>query len=72
MNIKNKKYTKKQIEWCDNYLDATTFDPLMDQFEAGEETFQQAAQRSVHWFEQWSQNALLNCDKNQISLNTKY
>ena len=31
----------------------------MDDFESGDETFPQAAQKSVVWFEHWSSDALL-------------
>lgn len=69
MDLKNKKYTKKQIEWCENYHNATTFEPMMSEYESGSETFQQAAKRNVRWFEDWSKDALLNCDKCHMSIN---
>lgn len=48
-----KKMSAKQTAWCKAYEDATTFEPLMDDFLAGDETFAQAAQKSRHWFNDW-------------------
>ena len=65
------RYTKKQREWCDNYQNETTFEPLMDDFEAGNETFQKAAWRSVRWFEDWKTDAFMRCDKDFMSHDTE-
>ena len=63
-----KKYTKRQKDWCKNYQDTTTFEPMMGDFEEGNETFQKAARRNVLWFESWSSDALNKCDKYQLSI----
>ncbi len=51
--------SKAQRAWCKKYEDETTFEPLMDNFLAGEETFEEAARNSIQWFEHWSGDALL-------------
>ena len=56
------KYNLAQVAWCKNYEFITTFPPMMDEFEAGKETFNQAALRNVKWFEDWSNEALHKCD----------
>lgn len=54
-----RKYTDDQREWCQQYEHQTTFEPLMCDYEAGNESFIEAAQKSVHWFESWSSDAYL-------------
>ena len=49
--------TKEQRAWCKRYEQNTTFEPLMDDFLAGNITFVVAAKRSNHWFEVWSSDA---------------
>jgi hypothetical protein len=39
MRFPKGKYTKEQREWCVLYEARTGFDPMMDDFEAGNETF---------------------------------
>ena len=68
MNLKSKRYTKKQREWCENYQSKTTFEPMMGEYEAGTETFRQAICRNVKWFEDWSRDAFLRCDKDNLSI----
>lgn len=51
--------TKEQRAWCKNYKQQTTFEPLMDDFYDGNETFVQAAHKSNNWFENWSSDAYL-------------
>ena len=53
------RMTKAQREWCKEYELATTFEPLMDDFLYGNETFVQAAKKSLNWFESWSSDAFL-------------
>jgi tRNA A37 N6-isopentenylltransferase MiaA len=65
-----KKYTKKQKEWCKNYQDVTLFAPMMGAYESGNENFQEAAHKSVVWFEMWASDALIKCDKDMLSINT--
>jgi len=48
-----------QKKWCKTYQAATGFEPLMDDFEAGNETFLEAVQKSTVWFEDWANDALL-------------
>lgn len=55
--------TKEQRAWCKEYELATTFEPLMDDFLAGNETFVQAAKKSNHWFESWSSDAYLSISR---------
>jgi hypothetical protein len=63
------KYTEEQKEWCKNYQDETRFEPLMDDFEAGKESFYKAATFSLTWFESWSSDALLRAySKNGVSI----
>ena len=50
----------KQRAWCKNYEKETTFEPLMDDFLYGNETFLHCARLSVRWFEDWSCDAHLN------------
>ena len=55
------KYSKRQAEWCRHYQHETTFEPLMEDYEAGNETFIEAAKKSIAWFEGWSSDAFLRC-----------
>lgn len=57
------QYTPQQREWCEKYERETTFEPLMCDFEAGNETFLAAAKNSRAWFESWAGDAYLRgCD----------
>lgn len=67
MVLTKKVYTADQRRWCENYEDRTGFEPLMEDFEAGDETFAQAAQKSVVWFEDWSSDALLFISDGEMS-----
>lgn len=51
------KYDERQRAWCVRYEGQTTFEPLMDDYEAGLETFVEAAAKSVSWFEGWFTDA---------------
>lgn len=57
------RMTKEQREWCERYEKETTFEPLMDDFLAGNESFEKAAQDSIRWFEDWSSDAHLNISR---------
>lgn len=57
-----KRRTKEQVEWCENYMRVTGFEPLMDDFKSGAETFEQAARKSVNWFESWANETMRNID----------
>ena len=52
--------TREQRAWCKHYEQQTTFDPLMDDFFVGNESFIEAARNSVRWFEEWSNEAHCN------------
>lgn len=52
--------TQEQRAWCKLYVEQTTFEPLMDDFRAGNMTFVDAAKQSNRWFEDWSGDAYLN------------
>ena len=47
----------KQRKWCKEYEAATTFEPLMDDFLEGNESFYDAANKSRDWFENWMNDA---------------
>lgn len=59
MNLELNVYTKEQRHWCRNYQEQTGFEPLMSDFEHGNESFKEAAKTSVDWFENWASDALL-------------
>ena len=70
MKFKKGKFSKEQISWCKNYIYETNFEPIMmDYFESGEISFKAAANASVNWFEDWANDALLNCDLKYMSIN---
>ncbi len=52
------RFTPEQKEWCDNYEARTGFEPLMDDYVAGNESFIAAAKRSVRWFEDHASDAM--------------
>lgn len=53
------RMTKEQRAWCKRYEQETTFEPLMDDFLAGNEPFVKAARDSLRWFEDWSSDAFI-------------
>ena len=57
-------YSSAQRKWCKNYERVTTFEPLMCDYEAGNQTFLQAARFSVDWFAGWSSDAHLTVGDN--------
>lgn len=58
-----KRRTKAQIEWCKLYEEQTTFEPMMDDFKAGNESFVDAARKSNRWFESWASDSHLNISR---------
>lgn len=46
-----KFYDKRQQNWCEYYERTTGFEPLMCDYEAGNETFVEAAEKSNQWYE---------------------
>lgn len=57
------KMTPEQRAWCKLYREQTTFEPLMDDFLYGNESFLDAARTSNRWFEDWSSDAYLNISR---------
>lgn len=53
------KYGPKQREWCIAYETETGFDPMMDDYEAGLQTFAEAAVASLRWYEDHTRDAHL-------------
>lgn len=73
MKFANGKYTAEQRKWCEQYAAKTGFDPhAMVDYEAGEKTFVQAAQDSIHWFESWSNDVHLKITRMGIPGNDPY
>lgn len=58
-SLRKVRMTKEQRAWCKQYEQHTTFEPLMDDFLAGNITFVEAAKNSNRWFEDWSGDAYL-------------
>ncbi|WP_321944454.1 hypothetical protein [Paraburkholderia tropica] len=58
MKFRKGMYTPEQQAWCVLYEARTGFDPMMDDFEAGNETFYEGAQKSVRWFEDHAADAI--------------
>ena len=52
-----RRMSAKQAAWCNAYENATTFEPLMDDFLANNESFARAAKKSRDWFESWMNDA---------------
>lgn len=48
------KYDTHQRIWCREYERHTTFEPLMDDYDAGNESFVEAAKKSIQWFNDWA------------------
>jgi len=66
MEFDTTKYSAAQIAWCHKYYGETGFEPLMCDFEAGNETFYEAARKSVGWFEDWATEKLLRVTADAI------
>ena len=60
------KYSAKQLRWCRMYEAETGWPALMHEFEAGNETFYDAARKSIGWFESWASDALLRVTSRSI------
>ena len=58
------RMTKEQRKWVRDYKMHTSFEALMDDFEAGNESFYEAARKSISWFEDWSSDAHLKAGAN--------
>lgn len=50
----------EQKVWCMQYKEATDFEPLIDDFLAGNESFAVASRKSVLWFEDYCADAQRN------------
>lgn len=58
-----RKFTKKQSEWCKFYQRQTSFEPLMDDYLAGNESFAQAAAGSIEWFSDYANETRRNLER---------
>ena len=61
--MSKRRLTKKQAAWCKNYQEQTDFEPLMDDYLFGNETFVHAAHKSCRWFEDWASDTHLNISR---------
>lgn len=59
----SKRMNKAQRAWCKEYESQTGFEPLMDDFRAGNVSFKDAAHKSNRWFESWASDAYLNISR---------
>lgn len=57
------RYSAEQRTWCRKYRSETGFNPMMDAFECGDETFHEAATRSIRWYEAHSSDVHLRIQK---------
>ena len=60
------KYSAEQLRWCRMYEAETGWTALMHEFEVGNETFYEAARKSIGWFESWASDALLRVTAHSI------
>ena len=60
------KYSAEQLSWCRMYEAETGWSALMQDFESGNETFYEAARKSIGWFESWASDALLRVTARSI------
>ena len=60
------KYDHKQRQWCIAYETETGFDPMMDDYEAGLQTFAEAAVASLRWYEDHTRDAHLRISSKTI------
>ena len=58
-----RRMNRGQRAWCRRYERETGFEPMMDDFLAGNESFESAAQKSVLWFEDWANDAHLSVSR---------
>lgn len=60
------KYSAEQLSWCRMYEAETGWPALMHEYESGNETFYEAARKSIGWFESWASDALLRVTARSI------
>lgn len=60
------KYNAQQRDWCVAYEAETGFDPMMDDYEAGLQTFAEAAVSSLRWYEDHTTDAHLRISSKVI------
>ena len=53
-----RKLNKKQQGWCEAYEHATAFEPLMDDYLGGNESFEDAAVHSIEWFRDYFEECM--------------
>ena len=49
-----KLYSQKQANWCRAYEIETSFEPVMEDYEAGTMTFREAQDWNIAWFKAWA------------------
>ena len=52
-------YNRRQQKWCEYYERTTGFEPLMCDYEAENESFVQAAEKSIQWYEDHTSDTYL-------------
>jgi hypothetical protein len=60
---RRRRLSKAQREWCERYERETTFEPLMCDYLAGNQSFVEAARFSLRWFEDWANDAFLRASE---------
>lgn len=53
-----KHYTPAQRNWCIRYETETLFEPVMGEYEAGEQTFEQAQAWNKQWLLDWAKETV--------------
>jgi len=51
-------YTLEQRAWCIRYECQTFFEPVMDDYEAGNQTFEEAQAWNKQWLLDWAKEAV--------------
>jgi hypothetical protein len=59
-------YSTRQRKWCEEYERTTGFEPLMCDYEAGNEGFVEAAESSVKWYEDHTNDMYLQITRKAI------
>lgn len=66
LSYPREKFTPEQWAWCQRYEQWTSYEPLMDDFLAGNQLFYEAAQFSLQWFQDHSTDAYLRASDGPI------
>lgn len=59
-NYPRKHYTVAQRAWCIRYETETLFEPVMDEYEAGNCTFEAAQAWNKQWLLDWAKETVGN------------